>query len=294
MPLVPNAAAAMPINGQTRLVAIVGDPVAHVRSPDIYNPRMAADGHNAVLVPVHLPAGHFEVGMRGLMSIANVAGLVVTYPFKERAMSLVDNVGLVASRVGAINAMRREQNGSWTGDVFDGAGLLAALRGLGQAAAGRKVTLLGAGGAGSAIAMSLADAQAASIRVFDRAAQRAESLASRVVRHYPSCEVTVGAPTVNERDLLINATPVGMAPEFALAPFAGALHPGLTVIDIVPQPAQTMLLERAQAAGCRHANGQAMIAGQADAVLGFFDLGPIGHDPATRAVRRRDGRRGAR
>jgi shikimate dehydrogenase len=71
---------------------------------------------------------------------------------------------------------------------------------------------------------------------------------------------------------LINATPVGMAPDFAMPPITGKLHPGITVIDIVPKPARTALLARAQAAGCPFADGQAMIDGQADAILSFFGI----------------------
>jgi shikimate dehydrogenase len=258
------------INGSTQLLAIAGDPVSHVRSPEIYNARLADAAHNAVLVAVHLREAEFEAGMRGLMSIANLTGIVVTYPFKERAPRFVRRLGQVGSQVGAINAMRRESDGSWTGDMFDGAGLLAAIQSLGHSVKGCRITLVGAGGAGSAIAMTLAGAGAASVRISDRLLDRAVALSDRVRRFYPDCAVTAGAPLIEGRDFLINATPAGMAPGFALAPFEGVLHPGLVVIDIVPSPEPTRLLEAAQAAGCPTVNGQAMIAGQADAVLTFF------------------------
>jgi shikimate dehydrogenase len=258
------------ISGKTRLLGIVGDPIAQVRSPQIYNPRLAEAGHDAVLLPVNLPETYFETGMRGLMSVANLSGLILTVPFKKRALQLVDRIERIGSQVGAINAMRRQADGRWMGDMFDGAGLLAALRSLGQDAAGRKVTLVGAGGAGSAIAIAVAAAGAASLHISDRHADRALELGRRVTDFYSGCRVTAGAPLVDGQNLLINATPAGMAPEFALAPFVGDLHPGLTVIDIVPSPKRARLLELAQQAGCPTANGQAMIAGQADAVLAFF------------------------
>lgn len=260
------------IDGGSRLIGIVGAPISQVRSPTIYNPRILAAGHNAVLVPIHLPAADFEPGMRGLMMLANLAGLIITYPFKERAIAFVERVGLIGSQVGAINAMRRESDGSWTGDMFDGAGLLAALEGLGQSAAGRSICLIGGGGAGSAIAMALAGAGAASLRICDRNESRASKLADRVAGIYPSCIVACGLAQIDGTDLLINATPVGMAPNFAMAPFVGDLHRGVTVIDIVPAPEKTRLLELAQAVGCPNANGQAMISGQADVVLKFFGL----------------------
>ncbi len=261
------------ITGQTRLLAIVGDPIGQVRSPEIYNPRIGAAGHKAVLLPVHLPAADFEVGMQGLMAVANLDGLVVTFPFKERALPFVDHLGVVAGQVGALNAMRREADGSWSGDMFDGAGLVGALAGLSQSARGRRILLLGAGGAGSAIAMAVAGAGAQLIGIFDSTRSRAEALATKIMLSYPHCSAAAVEPDVAGYDLLINATPVGMAPEFALAPFTGQLHPDLTVIDIVPKPEKTRLLEMAQAAGCPTTNGQAMISGQADAVLSFFGIG---------------------
>ena len=260
------------ITGSTRLLAIVGDPIAQVRSPVIYNPRLLNAGQNAVLLPVHLPVADFEQGMAGLMRIANLAGLIITYPFKERALQFVATVGDVGTQVGAINAMRRERDGHWSGDMFDGAGLLAALAGLGQSAAGRRVTLIGAGGAGSAIAMALAGSGVASLHVHDRVAERASKLAERVTGFYPRCRTSSGSPSLEGSDVLINATPVGMAPDFALVPFQGTLRPNVTVIDIVSSPETTRLLEMAQAVGCPTANGQAMIAGQADAVLAYLSL----------------------
>jgi shikimate dehydrogenase len=260
------------INGSTKLLAIVGDPIAQVRSPMIYNQRILNAGYNAVLLPVHLPAAAFEQGMTGLMSIANLSGLVITYPFKERALRFVNNVGAIGLQVGAINAMRREQDGTWSGDMFDGAGLLAALSSLGQSAARQRIMLIGAGGAGSAIAMALAGAGAALLHIHDRAEDRARTLAERVSGFHPNCKTSSGAPTLEGCGLLINATPVGMAPEFALVPFQGTLRPDVTVIDIVPSPETTRLLELAKAAGCPTANGQAMISGQADAVLAYLGL----------------------
>ena len=120
--------------------------------------------------------------------------------------------------------------------------------------------------------MAMAGAGAASLHVHDRDEDRASRLADRVAGYYPSCTASCGPPRLDGSDLFINATPVGMAPDFALVPFDGNLRPEMTVIDIVPSPERTRLLELAQAAGCPTANGQAMISGQADAVLEFFGM----------------------
>lgn len=262
------------IDGNTKLLAIIGDPIAQVRSPEIYNPRIVTAGVNAVLLPMQIPTATFDDAVKGIMAIRNLMGFVVTYPHKGRVLPYADQVGPIGQAVGAINAVRREADGSWKGDMFDGAGLIGALASLGQSAAGRHILILGAGGAGSAIAMALAAAGAAMIGIFDLDANRATELAARLQKHFPSCQAGATEPGVAGFDLLINATPVGMAPAFALAPFRGELHPGLTVIDIVPKPETTALLALAREKGCPTANGAAMISGQADAVLAFFGIGP--------------------
>jgi shikimate dehydrogenase len=260
------------IDGNTRLLAIIGDPIAQVRSPDIYNPRIAAAGGNAVLVPMRIPVANFDTAIKGIMAVENLAGLVVTYPHKERVLPYARRVGRIGQAVGAINVLRRDADGGWSGDMFDGAGLIGALAGLGQSARGRRVLLLGAGGAGSAIAVALAAEGAATIGIFDLDGARAAALAHRVETHFPDCRASAAEPDVAGFDLLINATPVGMAPDFALAPFRGSLHPGLTVIDIVPKPETTALLKLARDTGRPCTNGEAMVSGQADAVLGFLGL----------------------
>lgn len=80
----------MDITGTTRLYAIVGDPIGQVRTPMTLNPLIRAAGVDAVLVPFHVPAASFDEAMTGIMKLTNLDGLVVTYPFKERALTLVD------------------------------------------------------------------------------------------------------------------------------------------------------------------------------------------------------------
>ncbi|MDE2516546.1 MAG: shikimate dehydrogenase [Rhodospirillales bacterium] len=263
------------ITGRTRLLGIVGDPIAQVGSPAICNPHLAAAGIDAVLIPFHVPAARFEAVLPGLLGLANLDGLLITIPFKTRVLAYAARLGPVAQAVGAANALRREADGSWTAEMFDGAGLLGALAGLGIDPAGRAVLLLGAGGAGAAIAVSLARAGVARLGIHDLDAARAAALAARVMRHAPGCAAERAAPIAAGYDLLINATPVGMAASDRLPAALGPLAGLQGVVDIVPYPPITRLMEEAGAAGCRVAGGQAMIAGQADAVLRFFGM-PIG------------------
>ncbi len=147
------------VTGETRFIGLIGDPVSHVRSPEFYNPRLVRFGANVVLIPLHVPSDAFEITVPGLQHVGNFAGLIFTAPFKERAASFADRILPLGLQVGAINAMRRSQDGRWTADIFDGIGLVRALETMGTPPAGRRVLLLDAGGAGRAIALSLAQAR---------------------------------------------------------------------------------------------------------------------------------------
>ncbi len=259
------------IVGTTRLIGIVGDPIAQVRSPEIYNPRLARARADAVLVPLHVPAAAFDEVLPGLMKLANLTGLIFTVPFKERAMRYAGTVLPSGREAGAINAMRRASANEWIGDIFDGAGLVRALGKRGVSAAGKRVALLGAGGAGRAIALALAASGAASLTLVDIDQGKAARLAADTSRVHPACATHTGRTCrAVDVDIVINATPVGMAPGDGLPADLGDLRAELVVFDIISKPAVTPLLGAAREAGCVVLGGAAMIESQADAVLDFL------------------------
>jgi len=257
--------------GRTRLLAIIGDPVHLVRSPESFNPKIAAAGHNALLVPVHLPSAAFEAAIGGVMAIANLDGIILTMPFKERILPHLARISERARQVGGANAARRLPDGGWEGDIFDGVGLVGAVRGLGVDPKGLRAGLLGAGGAGSAIAFALAAGGVASLAIYDPMVERAEGLAARIAAAH-GLVPTVGAFTASGLDLLVNATPIGMKPEDGPPLDVSGLTAAQSVVDIVTRPEGTALLSAAARAGCRHAGGAAMIAAQGAAMLEFFGL----------------------
>ncbi|MFI4997314.1 MAG: shikimate dehydrogenase family protein [Hyphomicrobiales bacterium] len=261
------------IDGSTRLIGIVGDPIAQVKSPLVFNPRFKAAGLNAVLVPLHVRQDQFEATLRGLMALGNLDGIIITVPYKARAMALVDEVMPTGRKVGAINAMRREPDGRWSGDMFDGRGLVRGLADEGISVAKRRVMLIGAGGAGSAVAVAFADAGAAGIAIHDIDAAKASGLVARVAAAYPACELRAGKPQVAGFDIIVNATPIGMAPGDGLPAEIGALDASQLVIDVIAKPEVTPLLAKARASGCRSIGGKTMLAGQAAELEKFFRIG---------------------
>ncbi|MGE4322178.1 MAG: shikimate dehydrogenase [Sphingobium sp.] len=257
------------LDGETRLFGIIGDPIAQTLSPQSVTPLMVAMGANAVLVPLHVPAGRLEEVMRGLMALRNFHGAMVTYPFKAEAMALLDTVRPTGKLVGAVNAIRREADGSWSGDIFDGRGLVAGMEKEGLSPRGLDILLLGGGGAGSAIALALAEAGAARLTVFDVDGARAAALADTVGQAFPDCATRSGPADPAGCDLIVNATPMGMQPGDPTPLDVALLKSGMTVFDIVPKP-DVPLVTAARAAGCRTIDYRAMAHGQYAAIARFF------------------------
>jgi len=258
------------IDGATRLFCIIGDPVAQTGSPRVFTDRFRAAGRNAVLVPFHVPAAAFEQSIRGVMALANLDGIIVTVPFKSRILPFVDRVLPTGQKVGAVNALRREAGG-WTGDMFDGRGLVRGVEAHGRSVTGRNVMLIGAGGAGSAIACALAEAGAAAVTLSDTDESKARALAARITAAFPACTIRVGPPAIAGHDMLVNATPVGMRPDDGLPAPLGKLDPGVLVVDVVLKH-ETPLLRHAAACGCPTVKGHAMLEGQVEELLRFFGV----------------------
>ncbi len=261
------------VNGATRLLFIVGDPIAQVRSPLIYNPKIAAHGTNCILVPLQVPEHEFEQTITSIMRLGNLEGLIITFPFKERIMPFIRHISGDAALIGAVNAVKRNERGEWEGDIFDGIGMIRAVQALGQTIAGRKALLYGAGGAGKAIAAALLSNGVGTLTIIDHDHAKAEAIAGVLGRTYPQVAIGCDNRNVEDYDLLINATPVGMGPDDSHVEWTGTLHSGITVVDIVPYPIETPLLALAKQVGCPNTNGQAMIQGQSDAVLEYFNIG---------------------
>jgi len=261
------------IDGATRLLGIVGDPIEQVKSPLVLNPRFKAAGVNAVLVPFQVRADLFETTLRGLMALGNLDGLIITVPYKTRALTLVDQVLPTGLNIGAINAMRRDKHDRWTGDMFDGRGLVRGLAEEGLSVAGRRILLIGAGGAGSAVAGAFAEAGVTALTVNDIDVKKAEGLVTRLRRAYPACATRTGAAQAAGHDVIVNATPIGMAKGEGLPASLGPLEASQLVIDVIAKPEVTPLLAEARARGCRTVGGKAMLDGQVAELEKFFRIG---------------------
>ncbi|MGE0231281.1 MAG: shikimate dehydrogenase [Flavobacteriaceae bacterium] len=259
------------LDGETRLVGIIGDPVAQARSPGPLTGALQARGVNAVNLPLHVRPQDLAAVVGALRKIPNVVGHILTVPHKFAGLALVDRLSPTAAAAGAVNVIRREADGAWLGDNFDGAGIVDGLLHDGFDPAGKAVFIAGAGGAGCAVAAALAAHGAERLRIFDIAAERVAALKARLGRHFPG--VAVEALTRADPggvDIAVNATPLGMHAGDAVPFDVAALRPGALVAEVVMKPPVTQLLQGARAAGHPVALGENVLTFQLPRCAAFF------------------------
>ena len=259
------------ITGTTRLFAIIGDPVAHVRTPQSFNARFAASGLDAVCIPLQVPADAFDTCLAGLKAMPNLDGFIVTAPHKASVMAFCDVLEPGARRVGAVNTVRRLTDGRYAGTILDGYGFVGGLRHQGIDPRGTSAYIVGAGGAASAIAFALVEAGVRDMTFRDRTPERARALAARVGAAPGGCRADVGRPA-HDFDMVVNATPLGLEPDDPLPVEIDALRPGTLVADVIMHPATTKLVAAAAAAGFATHHGRHMLDRQLDLMFAFLGL----------------------
>jgi shikimate dehydrogenase len=254
------------IDGATRLIGLLGSPVAHSKSPAIHNAAFAATGVNAAYLAFEVAPEKLAAAAAGLVALG-AAGWNVTMPHKTAMAALCDELSPAARIVGAVNTVV-VQDGRMTGHITDGSGFTAALTDRGFNPAGKQVALFGAGGAARAAAVQLALDGAAQLAIFNRTVAKARMLAETIAaetgcaaRAYALDDVEALRAAVTEADLVINGTKLGMAPypETCVLPDARWLARRPVVADFVYNPVQTRLLAMAAAAGCPTLDGLAML-----------------------------------
>jgi shikimate dehydrogenase len=262
----------LPIDGRTELIAHLGYPTGSFRAPLIWNPYFASAGINAVVVPMACRAPAFAGVLRAFFALENARGALVTMPHKVAVMALLDRVSPVAAVAGSCNAVRRDGDGRLAGDMFDGEGFVRALGRNGFSPHGASALVVGSGGVGAAIAASLAAAAVDRLALFDADPDVAASLVERLRTHHPALGLGSGAKDPAGFDLVVNATPLGMAVGDALPIDVDRLAPRTFVADVVLRTEETDLLAAARARGCRVQPGIDMLFEMIPAYLEFFGL----------------------
>ena len=257
-----------PIDGHTRLVGLIGWPVAHSLSPAMHNGAFDALGLNYRYVPLPVEPGRVGAAVRGLAALG-FRGANVTAPHKQAVIPHLDEITDTAQAIGAVNTIF-VQNKRLVGHNTDGDGFLAALQEMGFQPAGKWTLVLGAGGAARAVVHALAQASC-TVAIHNRTVQRAAKLAHDMQHIGVRAPVTWVPMTtqltdldLNRFDLLVNATPVGMWPHDDDSPWPKNLPfpPHWTVCDLVYNPPETRFLRRARKSGAHPIGGLEMLVQQ--------------------------------
>jgi shikimate dehydrogenase len=255
-------------NGKTRLIVIAGYPTGHIKGFAEYEAAIAARGANALYLSMQVAPDSLVAFLAGARLIENLAGLVLTIPHKVAGFRAATTCNEDARRAGSANLLRPTPQGWHAGNV-DGAGFLAAARAAGMVLQGAHVQLLGAGGAGRAVAMAIAAESPASLAVHDTDTARAENLAADLAREFPHVR---SRQALDASTLLVNCTPAGLGDDPHLPCELAWIPQGGAVFDIVNR-ADTPLLVAARARGCRTEQGYAMMMAEVPLILDWL-LGP--------------------
>ncbi len=271
----------MNIDGHTRLLGLIGTPVGHSKSPAMYNYCFDKYGLNCAYLAFDIPMEKVEEAVNALRTF-NVMGANVTMPLKNAVIPYLDEVSAASQAIGSVNTIVNK-DGKLTGYVTDGMGYTGELRRGGVEIAGKTVTLLGAGGAASAIAIEAALEGAKEIRVFNKRDafwERALNNLETIGKAAPACKISLNdlddaealRASIDSSDILTNATRVGMKPldDQSLITDTSLFRPGLIVTDVVYDPEETKLLREAKAAGCKTFDGLGMLVEQGAASFKLY------------------------
>lgn len=260
------------LNGETRLHLIVGDPIAQVRSPSFLTEGLVRRGVNALVVPAHVTSADLPALLAAVGVLKNLDGIVVTVPHKFAMLDFCDLRSARADFVGSTNVLQRLADGRWRGDATDGLGYLDGIAREGFTVGGRTALLVGAGGAGSAIALEILERGASRLAIHDLDATRRDRLIAKLAARFPG-RVAAGSDDPTGFDLVANATPMGMQPGDPYPADPARLTPSQFVADVVTRPAVSPLVAAARALGCRTMTGAGMFDAQAgllvDRLLGI-------------------------
>jgi len=256
------------IDGHTQLVGLIGWPVEHTLSPTMHNAAFDALGLNYRYLPLPVEPGRVEAAMRGLPALG-FRGANVTVPHKQAVMPHLEEITDSAQAIGAVNTIV-VQDGRLVGHNTDGHGFLATLRKPGFKPAGKRALVLGAGGAARAVVYALAQANC-TVAIHNRTVQRAAKLAHDM-QDMDLCAPVTWTPintqitdlNLDQFDLLVNTTPVGMWPHTDNAPWPKNLSfpSHWIVFDLVYNPPETRLLRHARELGARTIGGLGMLVRQ--------------------------------
>ena len=269
------------VNGKTRILGVIGDPIEHTFSPAMHNAGLNALNLNYIYLPFHVKGNNLSQAIEGAKSLG-IQGLNVTIPHKTNVMKHLDDIDQVASMIGAVNTIQfiydednessnqnNEINVTTKGFNTDGYGCVRAIQEK-TSINDKKVTITGAGGAARAIAFQMANSGISELSILNRNALKAQALADDLKNNLGTIGIDINVNAydlenlkkeLSDSDVFIDTTPIGMYPNVDDKPIASAdmLHEDLLVNDIVYTPMETSLLKEAKLANAEIVYGYKML-----------------------------------
>jgi shikimate dehydrogenase len=265
----------MNITGTTRVFMVLGDPIAQVRAPEVFNHLFHYHGADAVLVPMQVAPAHLDGFVRHAFTAMNVHGIWLAIPHKPAMLKLLDRCEDMGRVAGAVNAARRHADGSLEGALFDGVGFVKALGHFGISLRDKRALLVGVGGGGVAIAVALAHRGVNELALFDVSPSRAAEAAASITSAYGTPVQLRTSADPAGFDLVINATPLGLKAGDPLPFDVNRLDRGAVVVDILMTRSPTPLLQACAARGITAHPGYEMLVQQVPEYLSFFGFANI-------------------
>lgn len=256
-----------------KIVGIIGHPLGHTISPAMHNAAYKQLGLDYEYIPFDISPNELAAAIPGLRAL-HMAGFNVTIPHKEAILSLIDEVTDLAKVIGAVNTVKN-QDGRLIGYNTDGPGFIDSLKeDAGFNPKGKNIVVLGAGGASRAVSTILAEDKVKSLFISDVAKEKAANLAEYLADYF-GVKCTAGEidqKIIDQADLLINTTPVGMHPHSNISPIPAkfSLKKVALVYDLVYNPPETKLLKDARTAGCKTCSGLGMLVRQGALAFSIF------------------------
>lgn len=253
-------------NGKTEVTGVIGDPVAHTKSPQLQNRIFSMMDENIVYVPFHVAPENLEKAVNGLKGL-EVRGFNVTVPHKDKIIGLLDDISEKAKTIGAVNTVKNE-NGRLVGYNTDAEGFTTSLRNEScRDVENENIVIIGAGGSARAIAAQMAIEGAKSICIINRTESKAAEIADIIGKdlsykiNWFQTEDPLAKEIFRKADIIINTTSAGLSPNTDVSPLTDGygFWPHQTVFDIIYDPPKTAFLKKAEDAGCDIYNGIGML-----------------------------------
>jgi shikimate dehydrogenase len=245
-------------NGHTHVAGVIGDPVAHSLSPALHNAAFEATGLDWTYVAFHVPRGRAAQAVDAMRTLG-IRGLSVTMPHKEAVAEAADAATTAVRALGAANCLALDDEGRVVAHNTDGDGFVNSFERDGDSIVGKSVAVIGAGGAARSVIEACGRARARSVMVVNRRPERAEAAAALA----GDVGSVVDPEAVSDADVVVNATPLGMAESPGIPIDPGLLSSAQTVIDLIYQPRETSWLEACRLRGLRTESGLMMLLHQA-------------------------------